>query len=64
MSTNPPQESESNPSANPASQPSITATAQEAQLMRRVHRELIDDYDEELEMEREDWERQKSKSNG
>jgi polyphosphate kinase 2 len=25
-------------------------------LMRRVHRELIDDYDEELEMEREDWE--------
>ncbi len=57
MSTNPPQESESNPSANPASQPSITATAQEAQLMRRVHRELIDDYDEELEMEREDWER-------
>jgi polyphosphate kinase 2 len=26
------------------------------QLMRRVHQELIDDYDEELEMEREDWE--------
>jgi polyphosphate kinase 2 len=26
------------------------------QLIRRVHRELIDDYDEELEMEREDWE--------
>ena len=25
--------------------------------MRRVHRELIDDYDEELEMEREDWEK-------
>jgi len=25
--------------------------------MRRVHRELIDDFDEELEMEREDWER-------
>ena len=25
--------------------------------MQRVHRELIDDYDEELEMEREDWER-------
>ena len=25
-------------------------------LMKRVHRELIDDYDEELEMEREDWE--------
>jgi polyphosphate kinase len=25
-------------------------------LIRRVHRELIDDYDEELEMEREDWE--------
>jgi polyphosphate kinase 2 len=29
----------------------------ESQLMRRVHRELIDDYDEELEMERDDWER-------
>ncbi|AOS46055.1 Polyphosphate kinase 2 (PPK2) [Lacunisphaera limnophila] len=26
------------------------------ELMRRVHRELIDEYDEELEMEREDWE--------
>ncbi len=26
------------------------------ELMKRVHRELIDDYDEELEMEREDWE--------
>jgi polyphosphate kinase 2 len=25
-------------------------------LIQRVHRELIDDYDEELEMEREDWE--------
>jgi polyphosphate kinase len=25
-------------------------------LIKRVHRELIDDYDEELEMEREDWE--------
>jgi polyphosphate kinase 2 len=31
--------------------------AKESQLMRRVHRELIDDYDEELEMEREDWEK-------
>jgi polyphosphate kinase len=28
----------------------------EDQLIRRIHRELIDDYDEELEMEREDWE--------
>jgi polyphosphate kinase 2 (PPK2 family) len=28
----------------------------ENQLIKRVHRELIDDYDEELEMEREDWE--------
>jgi len=27
------------------------------QLIRRVHRELIDDYDEELEMEQEDWEK-------
>ena len=26
------------------------------ELIKRVHRELIDDYDEELEMEREDWE--------
>jgi polyphosphate kinase 2 len=26
-------------------------------LIRRVHRELIDDYDEELEMERDDWEK-------
>jgi polyphosphate kinase 2 len=32
-------------------------TPEEAELMRRVHRELIDDYDEELEMERDDWER-------
>ena len=29
---------------------------QEDELIKRVHRELIDDYDEELEMEREDWE--------
>ena len=29
----------------------------ESELMKRVHRELIDDYDEELEMEREDWEK-------
>jgi len=27
------------------------------QLIKRIHRELIDDYDEELEMEREDWEK-------
>ena len=27
------------------------------QFIKRVHRELIDDYDEELEMEREDWEK-------
>jgi polyphosphate kinase 2 len=32
-------------------------TAAESELMRRVHRELIDDYDEELEMERDDWEK-------
>ncbi len=32
-------------------------TNHDNQLMQRVHRELIDDYDEELEMEREDWER-------
>ncbi len=29
----------------------------DSELMKRVHRELIDDYDEELEMEREDWEK-------
>ena len=29
---------------------------QEDDLIKRVHRDLIDDYDEELEMEREDWE--------
>ena len=29
----------------------------DVQLIKRVHRELIDDYDEELEMEREDWEK-------
>ncbi len=29
----------------------------DSQLIRRVHRELIDDYDEELEMERDDWEK-------
>jgi polyphosphate kinase 2 len=32
-------------------------THEESQLMKRVHRELIDDYDEELEMERDDWEK-------
>ena len=32
-------------------------TAHDARLIKRVHRELIDDYDEELEMEREDWEK-------
>jgi polyphosphate kinase len=30
--------------------------APEDLLIRRVHRDLIDDYDEEIEMEREDWE--------
>ncbi len=29
----------------------------DSHLIRRVHRELIDDYDEELEMERDDWEK-------
>ncbi|MGA2053151.1 MAG: polyphosphate kinase 2 [Opitutales bacterium] len=29
----------------------------DSKLIRRVHHELIDDYDEELEMEREDWEK-------
>ena len=50
MPTNPPFDPVPNPAAK------ANPTAQEAQLMRRVRRELIDDYDEELEMEREDWE--------
>ncbi len=29
---------------------------QDDEFIKRVHRELMDDYDEELEMEREDWE--------
>src|SRR5690349_1872571 len=33
-----------------------TDSSFDEQLIKRVHRELIDDYDEELEMEREDWE--------
>ncbi|HRJ47145.1 MAG TPA: polyphosphate kinase 2 [Opitutaceae bacterium] len=51
------------PSSSPENTPpapegeSAPTAAQEAQFMRRVHRELIDDFDEELEMEREDWER-------
>ena len=32
------------------------ADSQSDKLIRRVRQELIDDYDEELEMEREDWE--------
>jgi polyphosphate kinase 2 len=32
------------------------STHRDDELIQRVHRELIDDYDEELEMEREDWE--------
>jgi polyphosphate kinase 2 len=35
---------------------SQTPRSHDNQLIKRVHRELIDDYDEELEMEREDWE--------
>ena len=30
--------------------------AKDNRLIKRIHKELIDDYDEELEMEREDWE--------
>ncbi|MBP6507362.1 MAG: polyphosphate kinase 2 [Opitutaceae bacterium] len=51
-----PPKSSSDSESNPAASSTATAAAQEAQLIRRVHRELIDDYDEELEMEREDWE--------
>ena len=34
----------------------IDPPSHENELIKRVHRELIDDYDEELEMEQEDWE--------
>ncbi|HQY04715.1 MAG TPA: polyphosphate kinase 2 [Lacunisphaera sp.] len=36
--------------------PAMSTPKQEDVLIRRVHQDLIDDYDEELEMEREDWE--------
>ena len=32
-------------------------TSDDSALIKRVHHELIDDYDEELEMERDDWEK-------
>ncbi len=35
---------------------SSSPTQPDTNLIKRVHRELIDDYDEEFEMEREDWE--------
>lgn len=38
---------------DPTNVPFVTPK-QEDELIKRVHRELIDDYDEELEMERED----------
>src|SRR5258708_14169977 len=34
----------------------VPTPRQEDEFMKRVHQDLIDDYDEELEMEREDWE--------
>ncbi len=36
--------------------PPFQGSKLETELIKRVHRDLIDDYDEELEMEREDWE--------
>ena len=36
--------------------PPKDSTRQDDEIIKRIHRELIDDYDEELEMEREDWE--------
>src|SRR5689334_18779436 len=43
---------------DPTSAPFATPPTpkQEDELIKRVHQDLIDDYDEELEMEREDWE--------
>ena len=40
---------------SPASSPDQTSASHDA-LFKRIHRELVDDFDEELEMEREDWE--------
>ena len=40
---------------DPTTAPFASTLKQEDELIKRVHRELIDDYDEELEMEREDW---------
>lgn len=37
--------------------PSPKRPSEHEQLIQRIHREIIDDYDEELEMEHEDWER-------
>ena len=36
--------------------PPFQGSKLETDFIKRVHRDLIDDYDEELEMEREDWE--------
>jgi polyphosphate kinase 2 len=45
------------PTAAPfAFKPATPTPKQEDELIKRVHQDLIDDYDEELEMEREDWE--------
>ncbi len=40
----------------PTAAPFAHPTKHEDDLIKRVHQDLIDDYDEELEMEREDWE--------
>jgi polyphosphate kinase 2 len=38
------------------SPPEPTSSAKNDELIKRIHQDLIDDYDEEREMEREDWE--------
>ena len=41
----------------PKSTKPAKTTREHEELIQRIHREIIDDYDEELEMEFEDWER-------
>ena len=43
------------PSAE-SSPPTLAVLSRDNALFQRIHRELVDDFDEELEMEREDWE--------
>ena len=42
--------------STPPTKPAAPSPKQEENITKRIREELIDDYDEELEMEREDWE--------